>query len=92
MAATPTPMITPPPASRAHRSLPLTSSKPTMNRPVPTTATASSIDPTVCGTLYRIGSPGTLKPSIAMKCMAQIPTAPMATAARPSQRARAIPV
>ena len=29
-----------------------------MNRPAPTTATASSIDAIVRGTLYRIGSPG----------------------------------
>jgi hypothetical protein len=87
MAATPTPMITPPASSLGHPPSP----KPTMNRPMPTTATASSIDPMVIGTLYRIGSPGTEKPSIAMKCMAQIPTAPMDTAARTSQRARAAP-
>ena len=85
-------MITPPTSSRAHGLLPRTSPKPTVNSPAPTTATASSIDPAVSGTLYRIGSPGTLKPSIAMKCMAQIPMAPMATAARQSQRARAVPV
>ncbi len=62
-----------------------------MNRPTPTTATASSMDAMVSGTLYLIGSPGTVKPSIAMKCMDQIPTAPMDTAARISQRARAAP-
>jgi hypothetical protein len=32
-----------------------------------------------------------VKPSIAMKCMAQIPTAPIDTAARLSQRALAKP-
>ena len=33
-----------------------------------------------------------VKPSIAMKCMAQMLPAPIATAARISQRARAAPV
>jgi hypothetical protein len=33
----------------------------------------------------------TVKPSMAMKCMAQIPTAPIDTAARISQRAFARP-
>jgi len=80
-------MTTPPATSRDHPPLP----KPTMNRPAPTTATASSMDAMVVTTLYLIGSPGMVKPSMAMKCMAQIPTAPMATAARTSQRARARP-
>ena len=87
MAATPAPMITPPVTRRGQPPLP----KPTMNSPAPTTATASSMDPMVSSTPYRIGSPGIEKPSIAMKCMDQIPTAPMDTAASVSQRARAAP-
>ena len=46
MAATPTPTITPPVTSR-HQ---LPSPKTTMNRPAPTTATATSIEATVMGT------------------------------------------
>jgi len=89
MAAMPTPMITPPISSRRCNS-PVP--KPTKNRPAPTTPTASSMDAMVSSTLYRIGSPGIVKPSIAMKCMDQIPTAPMDTEARTSQRARAAPL
>ncbi|WP_344934114.1 hypothetical protein [Actinoplanes nipponensis] len=42
----------------------------------------------VTGTSYRIGRPTTLKPSIATKCMVQMPVPPMATAARVSHQAR----
>jgi len=68
------------------------SPKPTMNRPMPTTAIAINIDPMVIGMLYRICCPGIVKPSMAMKCIVQIPVAPTHTAARHSQRDRSRPV
>ncbi len=37
-------------------------------------------------------SPGIVNPSMAMKCMTQIPVVPIDTAASTSQRARAAPV
>ena len=49
------------------------------------------MDKMVTGTLYRMDSPGTANPSMAMKCITQIPVVPMARAARASQRARAAP-
>ena len=45
----------------------------------------------VSGTLYRIGWPGMVKPSIAMKCIAQMPVAPRETEASSSHRARWAP-
>jgi len=62
-----------------------------MNSPAPTTSTAISMLSTVTGTLYLITSPGMVYPSIAMKCMAQMPETPIDTAARVSHRPRAAP-
>ena len=49
------------------------------------------MDAIVTGTLYEICCPGMVNPSIAMKCIAQMPVAPMAVAAMASHRARARP-
>ncbi len=47
---------------------------------------------TVIGTLYRMILPGIVKPSMAMKCMTQIPVTPIEIAPTRSQRTRAAPV
>ena len=62
-----------------------------MNRPMATTTTATSRLARVTGTLYMICCPGMVKPSMAMKCMVQMPVAPMATDASSSQMARVRP-
>jgi hypothetical protein len=49
------------------------------------------MDKMVIGTLYRMAWPGMVNPSMAMKCMTQIPVEPIATAAMASHRARAAP-
>jgi hypothetical protein len=59
-----------------------------MNTPAPTVRTASAMLPNVRTGSYRTGLPGTSKPSIAMKCMSQMPAPPIAIAASTSQRVR----
>ena len=63
-----------------------------MNRPMATTTTATTRLIRVIGMLYIISCPGIVKPSMATKCMTQMPVAPMATDAISSQAARAAPV
>ena len=65
--------------------------KPTMNRPIATTTTETAKLAMVSGTLYRMVWPEIVKPSIAMKCIAQMPVAPRDTAASTSHRARRVP-
>ena len=59
-----------------------------MNRPTPTTTIAMTALAAVSGTSYRICDPTTPNPSIAMKCIVQMPVPPMAHAARMSHQAR----
>ena len=87
MVATPHPMIAPPTSSGQVRAR----LKPTMNTPIPTTITASSMEKMVTGTLYRMVWPGMVNPSMATKCITQMPVVAMARAATVSQRARAAP-
>jgi hypothetical protein len=69
MLATPSPTMTPP-ATRG--TVPWFRLKPTMNSPIATTATETSMLRIVSGTLYRMVWPGIVKPSMAMKCIAQM--------------------
>src|SRR5260370_18260052 len=86
MMATPQP-VTKPPSS----SLPCMPA-PTRNSPIPTTTTATNALNNVSGRLYKIVTPGTVNPSIAMKCITQIPVAPIDTAPSSSQLIRDEPV
>lgn len=87
MHATPIPMIRPPVSRGTSPSPP----NPTMSRPTATTTTEISMLRIVTGTLYRMVSPGMLYPSMATKCMVQIPATPMDRAASSSQRTREAP-
>ena len=62
-----------------------------MKSPRPTVITAMKKLPTVVGTSKRSGLPVTVKPTIAMKCMTQMPVPPIAHAARTSSQARRRP-
>ena len=62
-----------------------------MSRPTLTTTTAITMLKIVTGTLYPMAWPGMVNPSMAMKCMPQIPGTPRDTAASSSQRTRARP-
>lgn len=52
---------------------------------MPTTTTARIAEAAVSGTSYRITEPCTEKPSMAMKCIVQMPVPPIANAAPTSQ-------
>lgn len=65
---------------------------PAMKSPTPTTTMARTALAAVVGTSYLIRVPATVKPSIAMKCMDQIPVPPMAQAASNSHHDRWPPV
>src|ERR1700748_224859 len=78
MLATPSPIIVPPSSSGQLPARP----NPTMNTPIPTTTTAITMEKMVTGTLYLMGSPETANPSMAMKCITQIPGGPLARGAR----------
>jgi hypothetical protein len=88
MLATPNPVTAPPINKVDCRDPP----KPTVNNPAPTTTTAVSALTKVNGTSYRIVARGMLNPSIAMKCMTQIPVPPIDSAPRTSQEPREAPV
>ena len=87
MPATPIPMIVPPSSSGRGPSAP----KPTMSSPTATTMTATSMLRIVTGTLYWIICSSMVNPSIAMKCMTQMPVTPIDTAASSSHLARDAP-
>jgi hypothetical protein len=88
MVATPIPMMAPVTSSGPGPS----GRNPTISRPMLTTITAMSMEPIVTITLYLMACPGIVKPSIAMKCMTQMPVVPIESPPSSSQRAFARPV
>src|SRR4051812_48802132 len=91
MTFTASPVSSPPSSSRFHANRLRT---PNTSNPQNTADTDSSAERAVRTMSYRTGSPGVEKPSIAMKCMTQMPTPPIDTAASASQvsRVRALSV
>jgi hypothetical protein len=88
MAATPTPVNVPPVTIFQTAGRPM----PTVYRPRLTITTATPKLAAVTPTSYRTTDSGTSKPSIAMKCMSQMPVPPIATAAIVNQRTLLAPV
>src|ERR1700683_1050407 len=88
MAATPKPVTVPAPSSDQVVTLP----KPTNSSPQVTNTTDRSMLLRVISTLNWIVCPGMENPSIAMKCITQMPVMPSETAAAASRPSRVRPV